>query len=304
MKSLILAAAVLVVLVAAALGPLALGQGGEPAKAATAPASAPTAGVAKETWDWPAAMKSAAKKFTGTPGVVLFLGDSITYANQATAWGRNVARGATGHTDSDKEILKWSHAYEGEKDTNGWFLAAVDRPDGRSETASGITTAQYLKGGFHGLPSLAEILKKYNPQVVVILLGANDVNGGRKPDEVAADMKAILQACLDNGAIPVLQTATPIRGRDDKVQAVNQKYLALAAELKVPIIDLHGEFLTRQPGTAWEGTLVGGDGIHLTFVAANGPPTEENLKNSGYLLRCWLAVQKLKEVKAKVIDAK
>jgi hypothetical protein len=31
-------------------------------------------------------------------------------------------------------------------------------------------------------------------------------------------------------------------------------------------------------------------------------PTEENLKNSGYLLRGWLSVKKIAEVKARVID--
>jgi len=34
------------------------------------------------------------------------------------------------------------------------------------------------------------------------------------------------------------------------------------------------------------------------------PATEENLKKSGYLLRCYLAVHKGMEVKTKVLDAK
>jgi hypothetical protein len=52
----------------------------------------------------------------------------------------------------------------------------------------------------------------------------------------------------------------------------------------------------------WKDTLVGPDGVHLTHKLAGGPPTEENLKNCGYLLRCYVTVQKLKEVKEKVID--
>jgi lysophospholipase L1-like esterase len=270
----------------------------------TAPATQPAVQVARETWDWSSAMLPVARKFKGTEGVVLFLGDSLTYANQATAWGRNVQGNAAGeYTDSDKAILKWSHAYDGQKDTNGWYLAAVDRPDGRSETAaSGITTSAYIKGGFHGLPPLEEIIKKYNPQVAVVLLGTNDAWQSRPPADALKDMAAILDALLANGTIPVLMTLPPAKGFNPRVQALNEKYLTLAAEKKVPIIDLYGQMLSRRPGTTWQGTLVGGDGVHLTYQKANGPPTEENLKNCGYLLRCWLAVQKLKEIKKEVVD--
>ena len=46
------------------------------------------------------------------------------------------------------------------------------------------------------------------------------------------------------------------------------------------------------------------DGVHLNVQPANGPATDENLKKCGYLLRCFLAVHKGMEVKAKVLDAK
>ena len=75
-----------------------------------------------------------------------------------------------------------------------------------------------------------------------------------------------------------------------------------AAARKIPIIDLYGEMVSRQPNGKWKGTLVGRDGVHLTHRLSDGPPTKENLANCGYLLRCWLTVQKPKEVKAKVID--
>jgi len=262
--------------------------------------------VVKESWDWATAMQPVAKKFSGAQGKIILIGDSITYANQSTrwAWGAPWNRKG-GHTDEDKAILRWSHAYEQNKPTNGWYLAKVDRPHGRSETAaSGIRTDQYLKGGFHGLPSLAAILKAHNPQVVFILLGTNDVSARRKPDVVLGNMNTIVEMILNNGSIPVLTTLPPLRGkaRQTLLAQVNARYLGLAAARKIPILDLYGEFVSRQPKGAWQGTLVGRDGTHLTHKQSDGPPTEANLKACGYLLRCYTTVQKLKEVKAKVID--
>jgi lysophospholipase L1-like esterase len=262
--------------------------------------------VVKETWDWAAAMLPVAKKFTGAQGKVVLIGDSLTYANQSTRWAWSIPWNKKGgYTDEDKAILRWSHAYERDKPTNGWYLAKVDRPRGRSETAaSGIRTDQYIKGGFHGMPSLAKILKTHNPQVVFILLGTNDVMRRRKPDDVLKDMNTIVEMILNNGSIPVLTTITPLRGeaRGKLVTQVNERYLGLAAARKIPILDLYGEFVSRQPKGAWAGTLVGRDGVHFTHKLAGGPPTDDNLKNCGYLLRCYTTVQKLKEVKAKVID--
>jgi len=42
-----------------------------------------------ESWDYASAMKEVARKFTGTEGVVLHFGDSITVAAEYTAWGRH-----------------------------------------------------------------------------------------------------------------------------------------------------------------------------------------------------------------------
>jgi lysophospholipase L1-like esterase len=252
-------------------------------------------------------MIGVARKFTGRQGMIVCMGDSITYANQSTRWAWAAPWNRKGqYTDADKAILRWSHAYDQNKPTNGWWLAKVDRPGGRSETAaSGIRTDQYIRGGFHGLPSLAAILKKHNPQVAFILLGTNDARG-RKPADVLKDMNTILEAVLGNGTIPVLTTLPPARSArmHDNIRACNRLYLGLAAARKIPVIDLYGEMVSRRPGGAWQGTLVGRDGVHLTHKLAEGPPTTANLANCGYLLRCWLTVQKLKEVKQKVIDKK
>ena len=87
----------------------------------------------KQDWDYVPAMKKVARQFHGRPGVVLHVGDSITHANPYGQW----ARFGKGQSDSDKALLKWMHC-GAEDDSDGWFLARFDHPDGgRSHTAAG-----------------------------------------------------------------------------------------------------------------------------------------------------------------------
>jgi lysophospholipase L1-like esterase len=271
-----------------------------PAPAASVPSEVTT--VFKEDWDWASAMRvvAAQGREKNREGVVLSLGDSLTYANQSTRWARN----PKGGTDEDKAVLSWSHAGTGD-DSDGWHLASLDAPGGgRSETAvSGIRTDEYIRGGKAGIRSLKETIEKYKPQVAFVLLGANDASKGRNPGDVARDMATILDALLANGTIPVLQLAAPRANdaKDDLTRQYNAEYLRLARERKIPVIDLYGEFVTRAPDGAWKTQLLNKDGIHFTTEGAGGPPTPENLAKCGYLLRCWLAVGKLRDIKTQAI---
>jgi lysophospholipase L1-like esterase len=252
--------------------------------------------------DYAEAMKKVAAKFGGKEGVVLHLGDSITYANPYGGW----ARFGKGKTPAEEAACKWMHA-GADNDTDGWYLARVDRPGNRSETAaSGVRSDEYLAGGKGGLPPLAEILRKYNPQMAVVMLGTNDVNGGRAPAAYKADMGKIVDALLANGTIPIVSTIPPLKGKDDAVKAFNAALVELVKERKVPLIDFYGEIVKRRPSD-WLGTLISNDGVHPSAdqggASVGSEPTEENLKNSGLLLRGVLSVRKIAEVKAKVVDA-
>ena len=275
----------------------------KPSAPATASSPAPAMPVVKEDWDWAAAMSAVAKRgrANNREGVVLTLGDSLSYANQSTRWARN----PQGGSPEDKAVLSWSHA--GKKDdSDGWHLASLDAPGGgRSETAaSGIRTDEYIRGGKAGIRPLKDIIAAYKPQVAFVLLGANDASANRKPEDVAKDMATILDMLLANGTIPVLQLVAPraAEAKDALSRQYNERYVALARERKIPIVDLYGEFTTRAPDGAWKTQLLSKDGVHFTHELSGGPPTDENLAKCGYLLRCWLAVQKLKEVKSKALD--
>jgi hypothetical protein len=77
----------------------------------------------------------------------------------------------------------------------------------------------------------------------------------------------------------------------------------LARKKRVSLLDLHAEMKART-GDDMDKAYLSEDGVHLSHEPPNGPATEENLKKSGYLLRCYLTVHKGMEVKAKVLDAK
>lgn len=251
--------------------------------------------------DYADAMKKVAAKFTGKDGVVIHIGDSITYANQYSGW----ARYGKGKTPQEEAACKWMHV-GADNETDGWFLARVDRPGNRSDTAvSGIRSYEYLEGGKGGIPPLAEVVKKFNPQMAVVMLGTNDVNGGRSAAQYKADMVKVADTILANGTIPILSTIPPVKGKEEAVKAFNVALAEIVKEKKLPLIDYHGEIVKRRPGD-WLGTLISNDGVHPTAdhagSSAGSEPTEENLKNSGYLLRGVLSVRKIAEVKARVLD--
>jgi lysophospholipase L1-like esterase len=264
-----------------------------------ATSTAPAAGVVAEDWNWPAAMAAVAARYAGQPGKVVPIGDSITYANSAGRW---VRRGL-GRTAEEIAICKWMRADQDDK-TNGWWLAADDRPTGRSWTAvSGQTAEQCLAGGVRGSASLDAILAEHDPQIAIILLGSNDAGQKVPVEKYLKAMETIYGKCLARGTIPVVTTVPP-RSPDAAglIGPYNAGLVSLAKKHGLPLVDYHGEILTRRPGESWQGTLISKDGVHPSHEGSEGPATPENLARCGYLLRAWLNVHKVMEVKAKVLD--
>ena len=168
-----------------------------------------------QPWDYAAAMKKVGRHFHGRPGVVLHVGDSITYANPYGQW----ARAGEGKTDDDKAALKWMHA-GADDDTDGWYLARFDHPDGgRSYTAcGGIRIDEMLAGGKNKMPPLKDILATYKPQAVVLMLGTNDASAGRAVADYRADMEKAVDLILGQGAVCILSTIPPHPGKPDLVE--------------------------------------------------------------------------------------
>lgn len=256
----------------------------------------------KQSSPYAKAMREVAQKFKGREGVVLHIGDSITHANPYGQW----ARGGKGRTDEDLAVLKWMHLGT-DDDTDGWYLARTDLPEGRSYTAAGgLTMEQLLKGGRGSHPTLAKMLEQYQPQIAVLMLGTNDVSAGRKLADFEHDAATAVDAILGSGCICILSTIPPHPGNPKLSAAYNDALRKLAADRQLPLIDYEREILSRRPDD-WNGTLMNKNDPHpsATGEEANSAsePTAENLRDSGYLLRGWLSVKKVGEVKREVIDS-
>jgi lysophospholipase L1-like esterase len=160
-----------------------------------------------------------------------------------------------------------------------------------------------LEGGKRGLPTLAKMLAEYQPRMVTIECGIYDVEDGVELESYRRNMAKAIEQILDHGAIPILNTIPPFKAQFKRTQEFNVALRELAAERGIPVLDLEREILTRRPDD-WFGPLM--DRIHLTAaregVMPASEPTSANLKESGYLLRGWLTVRKIAEVKRRVLD--
>ena len=259
----------------------------------------PPAKPLAEGWDYAAPMKKVAAKFRGNEGVVIHVGGSMTIANPYGTW----ARTGKGKTRDDEAILKWMHTDKKDK-SDGWWLCRTEVVPYRAHTAeSGLKAAMLFAGGKRGLPTLGKMLDEYKPRIVTIECGIYDVEDGVALDAYRKDMGKALDLILAQGAIPLPNTIPPFKAQLEKTKQFNDALRTLAKEREIPIIDLEREILTRRPDD-WFGTLM--KRIHLTASEAGGSPnaapTPENLLKSGYQLRSWLTVQKIAEVKRRVLD--
>ena len=290
------------------------------------------AAVQTETWTWVDECKAYHAAWSGAgadEGIILHFGDSITYANQYTAW----MRGGAGKTAADNTLTTWMHAgaYNGANPTDncsdfaaikavwardGTWLAKVDRAGNGSYTAQSSITAQQYAAGTYNLPTPEAMLDAYNPQMVVIMLGTNDLSSRTKA-QFKADLENIIQHVIwqdgnmagsYRGAIPILTTIPPRVGYDVGTADYKAAVVELAQAYHLPLVDLHGEIMTRAPST-WSTVYLQGDGVHLSYQGGGYDSVSDPyasggaaLNNVGYLLRSFLTFQKIGTVKAQVLD--
>lgn len=256
-----------------------------------------------ESWDYAAAMRKVAVGAHARPGVVLHIGDSITYSNPYGQW----ARMGQGQSEADRQTLRWMHTGD-DDNRDGWWLCRFDHPaGGRSYTAcGGMTLSELLAGGRQGLESLDELLAKYRPQIIVLMIGTNDASHQRPLKDYQADLERAIDIVLGRGVVLVLSTIPPHPGEPELARQFSQTIRELAEANRLPLIDYEREILLRRPDD-WNGSLLTKDDVHPTTgddeVNAASEPTDDHLRRSGYLLRGWLSVRKIAEVKQRVLNA-
>jgi hypothetical protein len=263
-----------------------------------------------EKWDYVAPLKKVAARFKGNEGVVIHIGASDTIANPYTTW----ARSGKGKTAEDEAVLKWMHTNANDK-TDGWWLCRKELVSHRAYTAeSGLESAwlfekgaEQIPGRWPGapLPPLAKLLEEYKPRMVVLEIGIYEAEAERPVADYRKHMARALDMILDQGAFPIPTTSPPIQAHLKSSKAYNEALRELARERSLPVIDMEQEILQRRPDD-WYGTLM--TRMHLTAarsgVNPSSEPTAENLRESGFLLRGWVTVRKIAEVKRRVLDQK
>jgi lysophospholipase L1-like esterase len=221
-------------------------------------------------------MKAVHAKGTAQKGSISQIGDSITYTKAFLA-------GLAWEAPAGDE---WKPMLER---VNRKLLN--DRKGADHCNYSGWTAAD-------GLAKIKGVLAAEKPEIAVIMYGTNDANKGVKAADYEKNMAAIVDACVDAGCVPLLSTIPPILNKDARVKELNDVVQKLAAEKKVPLVDFHAEILARQPGTAWNGTLLGKDDVHPSG-GKNTDFSEANLKVCGYALRNYVTCKALNEIIAK-----
>jgi hypothetical protein len=235
----------------------------------------------------------------------------------------------------------WSSTQTDTTNKNGWYLTGADTTTKRGMTsAGGLTLAEFITGCCNGGPTMpAEpdgptarqivanatytgnlqidtvIAAFSDAQFAVLMLGTNDPQNTVK----LVDLETIVNKLEAAGIVPILSTIPPRNdGFSNQLNIdFNNGVRTLAGVRSLPLIDFYEEILLRQPGTAWVNTLISSDGVHPTGSGAGygvssdpytpgGDPwtqtTGDAAANVGYLLRSWLTVQKLKEVKLHIVD--
>ena len=256
---------------------------------------------------WESAWVARAKTILATPvsgitktaGKVLQVGDSMSFSFAYGDW----ARQKTGATAADLDTINWMHA------------GVFDASDGWKLSSDGTTAMNNAGWGSGFIDNIFVSADLNDAQFAVLMMNVPTSD----PNNLTIVENRINQF-IAVGIVPVLSTIPP---RTDPVfdtnlgNPYNDALRALAQRLSLPLIDFSKELLLRRPNGTWANTLISADGVHpsggvngyspISNPYADGGDaathtTGDAALNSGYLLRTWLTVQKMKEIKQKVID--
>ncbi len=235
---------------------------------------------------WIDAMKKAHDGFKGTAGYVAQFGDSITYSMafwKPMSW-----------SDPDPFIKEDGLPKRPDKKWREVIKGAGD--DGKGPKAGNYSG--WRIGNL--LDAVPKVLAEKKPEAAVIMIGTNDIAGGKVPESYAANLDKLVTICLEAKCIPILNTIPPKRGQMEGVEAANKIIKEIADQRKLPLVDYYSEILARAPDGKWDGTLISKDGVHPTGDTSQDY-SEENLKKSGYALRNWLNFSMYRQVYFKVL---
>ncbi len=234
-----------------------------------------------------AAMREVHRGFNGQAGYVAQFGDSITYSMAfwtPIGW------------DSPDQYLTVDDGLPKTPKNARWrdYVKGTRDKGPEHGNYSGWTVGQLNR-------AVDGALAKNKPEVAIIMIGTNDIAGGKLPESYRQQLQQVVQKCLDQHCVPILNTIPPRRGREDAVAAANKTIREVAAQMSVPLADFHAECLRLRPRQSWDGTLISGDGVHPSGGKSN-VYTADNISQCGYALRNWVNFLVLRQIYTQVLE--
>ncbi len=236
---------------------------------------------------WIDAMRSLHANFTGTPGYVALLGDSITFAD--AFWTPLQYTDPAQYLTGDDHLPLYPASNITWKDViKSPASKGMDHCNG-----SGWQVGYILR-------TIDAMIARDKPEVAILMIGTNDIGSGKVSPGWQDAYERLVRKCLDAHCIPILNTIPPRRDRDQAVADANAIIRNVAGKYRVPLVDYHAELVRRQPGEAIYGTLMQKDGVHPSAGRTN-VFNDDNLSVSGYALRNWMNFLAYREVYFRVL---
>lgn len=259
----------------------------------------PAAVRAADAPEWVEAMKKVHASFSGKPGTLMLMGDSITVTKAFWAPLSYSPKNLPEPVAKDLQAVK---SYLLEDCWSSWRGSDYGSESGK--------TTRWAE------ENLANWLKKLNPETTVMMFGTNDLNQ-IEAKEYDTRTRAVINKCLKNGTVVILTTIPPRSGMEKKSKEFAEVQRKIAADLKLPLIDYQAEILKRRPDD-WNGslpqfkndaakdvyavpTLISGDGVHPSNPSMFSDYSEDALNKNGYQLRNVMTLKAYNEVVRQVL---
>lgn len=249
---------------------------------------------AEDSPSWVEPMKVVHARFTGKPGTLMLMGDSITVTKAFWAPLSYAPKNLPEPLGKNLQTVK---SYMLEDCWSKWR-------EGEYGSESGKTTRWAEE-------NISKWLKKLNPETTVMMFGTNDLNQ-IDAQEYETRTRAVIDRCLKAGTVVILTTIPPRADKESKSKEFAEVQRKIAADLKLPLIDYQAEILKRRPND-WNGTLsqfkaeaakdaysvptlLAGDGVHPSNPSKYQDYSEESLNKNGYQLRSVMTLNAYSEV--------
>jgi len=241
---------------------------------------------------WVPAMRQVAAAGSGESGVLLNLGDSISFSLAYFAPLQWIDRDT-----SPREVIAARATLD------AFLKPECYRFKGPEHGNASGKTAEWA------LQHLDRWIDTYRPQLAVVMFGTNDIRQGTL-DQHTRNLRQLVERCLERGVVVILTTIPPMDGYDEKVAEAVASQRQIATELNIPLIDFHAHVMNRR-GADWNGklpqfsgfemwqapTLIAQDGVHLSNPDRwRTDFTEEGLCRNGNTLRNYLTLMAVAEV--------